>query len=47
MVQKVKYLGVQVANNLDWKEKIKVSKALGLLKNAKTFLSVFFKITII
>ena len=43
MVQKVKYLGVQVGNSLDWKEQIKaisstVSKALGLLKHAKTFL---------
>ena len=43
MVQKVKYLGVQVDSSLDWKEQIKVisfkvSKALGLLKHAKTFL---------
>ena len=44
MVQKVKYLEVQVDNSLDWKEQIKVisskvSKALGLLKHAKNFLS--------
>ena len=44
VVQKVKYLGVQVDNSLDWKEQIKVisskvSKALGLLKHAKNFLS--------
>ena len=43
MVQKVKYLGVQVDNSLDWKEQIKlisskVLKALGLLKHAKNFL---------
>ena len=43
VVQKVKYLGVQVDKSLDWKEQIKVisskvSKALGLLKHAKTFL---------
>ena len=43
MVQKVKYLGVQVDKSLDWKEQIKVisskvSKALGLLKHAKIFL---------
>ena len=43
VVQKVKYLGVQVANSLDWEEQIKVisfkvSKALGHLKHAKTFL---------
>ena len=43
MVQKVKYLGVQVDNSLDWKEQIKlisskVSNALGLLKHAKNFL---------
>ena len=43
MVQKVKYLGVQVDNSLDWKEQIKaisskVSEAMGLLKHAKIFL---------
>ena len=43
VVQKVKYLGVQVDNSLDWKEQIKVisskvSKAVGLLKYAKNFL---------
>ena len=42
-MQKVKFLGVQVDNGLDWKEQIKaisskVSKALGLLKHAKKFL---------
>ena len=42
-VQKVKYLGVQVDDSLDWKDQIKamsskVSKALGLLKHAKKFL---------
>ena len=43
VVQKVKYLGVQVDNSLDWKEQIKVisskvSKALGLLKHARNLL---------
>ena len=43
MVQKVKYLGVQVDNSLHWREQIKVisskvSKAVGLLKHAKIFL---------
>ena len=43
VVQKVKCLGVQVDDSLDWKAKIKVisskaSKALGLLKHAETFL---------
>ena len=43
VVQKVKYLGVQVYDSLDWKDQIKaisskVSKALGLLKHAKKFL---------
>ena len=43
VVQKMKYLGVQVDNSLEWKEQIKVtspkvSKALGLLQHAKTFL---------
>ena len=42
-VQKLKYLGVQVDDSLDWKDQIKaisskVSKALGLLKHAKKFL---------
>ena len=42
-MQKVKYLRVQVDNSFDWKERFKVisskvSKALGLLKHAKTFL---------
>ena len=43
MVQKVKYLGVQVDNSFDWKKQFKVissmvSMALGLLKHAKAFL---------
>ena len=43
VVQKVKYLGVQVDDSLDWMDQIKaisskVSKALGLLKQAKKFL---------
>ena len=43
VMQKVKYLGVQVDDSLDWKDQIKaisskVSKALGLLKHAKKFL---------
>ena len=42
MVQKVKYLEVQVDNSLDWKDQIKaisltVSKALGLSEHAKHF----------
>ena len=42
-MQKVKYLGVQVDNRIDWKEQIKaisskVSKTLGLLKRTKKFL---------
>ena len=46
VVQKVKYLGLQVDNSLDWKEQIKlisskVSKAIGLLKHAKNFLPEF------
>ena len=53
VVQKVKHVGVQVDNSLDWKEQIKVisskvSNVLGLLKHVKTFLpKVFFKITIL
>ena len=44
-VQKVKYLGVQVDDSLDWKEQIKamsskVSKALALVKHVKFFLLV-------
>ena len=43
IVQKTKYLGVQIDNKLDWKEHIKtvsskVSRAIGLLKHAKSFL---------
>ena len=43
VVQKTKYLGVQIDNSLDWREQIKVvctkvSKAVGFLKHAKTFL---------
>ena len=44
VVQKTKYLGVQIDNKLDWKEHIKtvsskVSGAIGFLKHAKSFLS--------
>ena len=43
VIQKTKYLGVQIDNPLDWKEHIKivsskVSKAIGFLKHAKSFL---------
>ncbi len=43
VVQKTKYLGVQIDCSLDWKEQIKatsakVSRALGFLKYAKKFL---------
>ena len=43
VVQKAKYLGVQIDNSLDWKEHIKVtsskvSKAVGFLRHAKPFL---------
>ena len=43
VVQKVKYLAVQVDSSLDWEDQIKaisskVSKVLGLLKHAKKFL---------
>ena len=43
IVQKTKYLGVQIDNSLDWKEHIKVtsskvSKAVGFLRHAKPFL---------
>ena len=38
VVQKVKFIGLQVDNTLDWKDQITVSKALGLLKHAKKFL---------
>ena len=42
IIQKTKYLGVQIDNSLNWKEHIKtvstkVSRAIGLLKHAKTF----------
>ena len=42
-MQKTKYLGVQIDNSLNWKEHIKtvsakVSRAIGFLKHAKTFL---------
>ena len=53
VVQKVKYLGVQIDNSPDWKEQIKVIsskvlKALGLLKHARNFFArVFFKISIL
>ena len=43
VVQKSKYLGVQIDNTLDWKGHIttvssKVSRGIGFLKHAKTFL---------
>ena len=43
VVQKTKYLGVQIDNKLYWKEHIKtvsskVSRAIGFLKEAKSFL---------
>ena len=42
-MNKIKYLGVQVDNSLDWKSQVqavslKVSRGLGLLKHAKKFL---------
>ena len=44
IIQKTKYLGVQIENSLNWKEHIKtvsnkVSRAIGFLKHAKTFLT--------
>ena len=43
IIQKTKYLGVQIDNSLNWKEHIKtvstkVARAIGFLKHAKTFL---------
>ena len=43
VVQKTKYLGLQIDNSLDWKEHVKtvsskVSRAIGFLKHAKSFL---------
>ena len=43
VVQKTKYLGVQIHCSLDWKEQIKavsakVSRAIGFLRHAKSFL---------
>ena len=43
IIHKTKYLGVQIDNSLNWKEHIKtvstkVSRAIGFLKHAKTFL---------
>ena len=43
VVQKTKYLGVQIDCSLDWKEQInavssEVSSAIGFLKHAKSFL---------
>ena len=43
VVEKAKYLGVQIDCSLDWKEQIKavsakVSRAVGFLKHAKSFL---------
>ena len=45
VVNKIKYLGVQVDNSLDWKSQVqavslKVSRGLGLLKHAKKFFSI-------
>ena len=45
VVNKTKYLGVQVDNSLDWKEHIKtvstkVSRAIGFLKHAKNILPI-------
>ena len=42
VVQKTKYLGVQIDSSQDWKEQIKVvstkvSRAVGFLKHAKSF----------
>ena len=43
IVQKTKYLGIQIDNTLDWKEHTKtissqVSRGIGFLKHAKSFL---------
>ena len=43
VVQTTKYLGVQIDSNLDWKEQTKavstkVSRAIGFLRHAKSFL---------
>ena len=43
VVQNIKYLGVQIDHNLNWKEKVqaastKISKAIGFFKYAKPFL---------
>ena len=43
IIQKTRYLGVQIDNSLNWKEHIKtvstkVSRAISFLKHAKTFL---------
>ena len=43
VVQKIKYLGLQIDCSLDWKEQIKavsvkVSRAIGFLRHAKSFL---------
>ena len=43
VVQKTKYLGIQIDNTLDWKEHTKtisskVSRGIGFLKHAKSFL---------
>ena len=42
VAQRAKYFGVQINSHLDWKDQIKaisaqVSKAIGILKHAKTF----------
>ena len=43
VIQKTKYFGVQINSSLDWREQIKVvstkvSRAVGFLRNAKSFL---------
>ena len=45
VVQKTKYLGVQIDCSLDWKEQVKavstkVSRAIGFLRHAKSFLPI-------
>ena len=45
VVQKAKYLGVQIDCSFDWKEQIKavstkVSRAIGFLRHAKSFLPI-------
>ena len=45
VVQKIKYLGVQIDCSLDWKEQIKavstkVSRVIGFLRHTKSFLPI-------